>query len=69
MAKEKDDGKALHPVDIACLENVSELTLESWSESALVLTFLTNSRGMACYAGYRRSFMIERENHNMDGRT
>ena len=38
MAKEKGDGKALHPVDIACVENVSELTLESWSESAFVLT-------------------------------
>ena len=38
MAKEKDDGKALHLVDMACVENVSELTLESWSESALVLT-------------------------------
>ena len=38
MAKEKDDGKALHPVDIACVESVSELTLESWSESAFVLT-------------------------------
>ena len=69
MAKEKGDGKALHPVDIACVENVSELTLESWSESFCSNSFLTNSRGMACYAGYRRSFIIERENHNMDGRT
>ena len=44
MAKEKDDGKALHPVDIACVENVSELTLESWSESAFVLTVSWRTR-------------------------